>query len=53
MAEGTLRRFRQDTDGIGQVSGHSCTTVYEMIAGRRHIQPNEIEPMAKFLDGHG
>jgi len=24
--------------------------VYEMIGGRRHIQPDEIEPMAKFLE---
>ena len=45
-----LRDLGKTPTALAKSLGIAAPRVYEMIAGRRHIQPNEIEPMAKFLD---
>ena len=45
-----LRALGKTPTALAKALGIAAPRVYEMIAGRRHIQPNEIEPMAKFLD---
>lgn len=45
-----LRELGKTPTALAKSLGIAAPRVYEMIAGRRHIQPSEIEPMAKFLD---
>ena len=45
-----LRDLGRTPTALAKELGIAAPRVYEMIAGRRHIQPNEIAPMAKFLD---
>src|SRR4249920_3160158 len=45
-----LREQGKTPTALAKALGVAAPRVYEMIAGRRHIQPNEIEPMAKFLE---
>jgi hypothetical protein len=45
-----LREQGKTPTALAKALGVAAPRVYEMISGRRHIQPNEIEPMAKFLD---
>ena len=45
-----LRELGRTPTALAKALGIAPPRVYEMISGRRHIQPNEIEPMAKFLN---
>jgi len=45
-----LRELGRTPTALAKALGIAPPRVYEMISGRRHIQPDEIEPMAKFLD---
>lgn len=45
-----LREVGKTPTALAKALGIAAPRVYEMIAGRRHIQQSEIAPMAAFLD---
>jgi len=45
-----LRELGRTPTALAKALGIAAPRVYEMIAGRRHIQQSEIAPMAEFLD---